>query len=109
MHLVLSSVSGYPQAHLPILVRSSQEGDGTVLDHSLVFYGSSNSQTHNNSNYPLVLAGGNQLGIRHGNFHKLSDKTPLANLFVTMLNRLDVQSESFADSTGELTDVLSPA
>ena len=85
---------------------ASQERDGTLLDNSLVFYGSSNSQTHNNSNYPLVLAGGSQLGLRHGQFRKLSDNTPLSNLFVTMLNRLGVQAESFADSTGELTDVV---
>ena len=85
---------------------SVQEGTGTLLDRSLILYGSSNSQTHNNNNYPLVLAGGHELGIKHGSFHKLSDKVPMANLFVTMLNRIGVPTESFADSNGELTDVI---
>ena len=84
---------------------SVQEGDGTLLDRSLVLYGSSNSQTHNNKNYPLVLAGGSQLGMRHGQYRKLPESVPLSNLFVTMLRRLGVNRESFADSTGELTDV----
>ena len=76
-----------------------------MLDRTLVFYGSSNSRTHNNNNYPLVLAGGSQLGMKHGQFLKLPDSIPLSNLFVTMLNRIGVPSDSFADSKGELTDV----
>ena len=46
------------------------------------------------------------LGMQHGQYLKLSEQTPLSNLFVTMLNRIGVPSESFADSTGELTDVV---
>lgn len=86
---------------------SAEEADGTILDHSLVLYGSSNSTTHNNNNYPLVLAGGNQLGLNHGRYLKLDSRVPMSNLFVTMLNRMGVERESFADSSGELTDVLS--
>ncbi|MDG2383690.1 MAG: DUF1552 domain-containing protein [Pirellulaceae bacterium] len=85
---------------------ASQEGDATILDHSLILYGSSNSQTHNNSNYPLVLAGGQQMGLEHGQFRQLSDSIPLSNLFVTLLNKLSIPTESFADSSGELTDIL---
>ena len=83
-----------------------QEGDNTLLDRSLVLYGSSNSQTHNNSNYPLVLAGGAAMGIKHGQFLKMSDKVPMTNLFVTMLNQIGVPTESFADSNGEITDIV---
>ena len=86
-------------------LNSVQDGDATLLDRSLVLYGSSNSQTHNNHNYPLVLAGGRQLGMRHGQYLKYSEKVPMSNLFVTMLNRLGVDSESFADSTGDITEV----
>jgi len=85
---------------------TAEEAGGSVLDHSLVLYGSSNSTTHNNNNYPLVLAGGNKLGLKHGQFAKFDDKTPLSNLFVTMLNKVGVDCESFADSTGELTEIL---
>jgi hypothetical protein len=85
---------------------STSEGDGTLLDHSLVLFGSSNSQTHNNNNYPLVLAGGDQLGMQHGRYLKLSEDIPLSNLFVTMLDRIGVPCDAFADSTGELSELV---
>ena len=72
----------------------------------MVLYGSSNSTTHNNNNYPLLLAGGNRLGLKHGQVHNHSKDTPLTNLHVTMLNRLGVPTKSFVDSTGELTDLI---
>ena len=87
-------------------LKSTPEGDGSLLDHTLVFYGSSNCQTHVNENYPLLLAGGRRLGLRHGQFIEFADTTPLSNLLVTMLNRLDVPTESFVDSTGEISEIL---
>lgn len=87
-------------------LNTTQEGDGTLLDHTMVLYGSSNSTTHNNNNYPLLLAGGNGLGLKHGQVHNHSKDTPLTNLHVTMLNRLGVPTESFVDSTGELTNLI---
>lgn len=86
---------------------SAQEAEGSVLDHSVVLYGSSNSTTHNNSNYPLVLAGGANLGLKHGRYLKFSDEIPMSNLIVTMLNAIGADQESFADSTGELTELTS--
>jgi hypothetical protein len=86
----------------------SQEGDGSVLDRTLVLYGSSNSRTHNNHNYPLLLAGGRSLGLRHGRYLRYDEKqTRFSNLFLTMLHRLGVNADHFADSTGEFTDILS--
>ena len=85
---------------------SAQEEDGSLLDHSLVLYGSSNSTTHNNTNYPPILAGGRQLGIQHGRYLKFGAEVPLSNLFVTMLNRIGAERDSFADSTGELSALL---
>ena len=87
-------------------LKNTPEGDGSMLDRTLVLYGSSNSRTHNNRNYPLVLAGGRKLGLKHGQYLKLSEKTPLANVFVTMLERMGLPNESFADSTGEMTELL---
>lgn len=84
----------------------TREADGTLLDRTMVFYGSSNSKTHNNHNYPLLLAGGRGLGLRHGQYLRFEEKTPLSNLFVTMLDRLNIPVESFADSTGEMSEVL---
>jgi hypothetical protein len=85
----------------------AQEGDGSVLDRTLVLYGSSNSRTHVNHNYPLLLAGGSNLGIKHGQYLRYDeDKMRLSNLFHTVLDRLGVPTERFADSTGEFTDIL---
>jgi hypothetical protein len=88
-------------------LKSTEEGDGNLLDHTIVLYGSSNSQTHRNANYPLMLAGGDKLGLNHGRLLKLNEQTPLSNVHVTILNQLGVRSDSFADSTSALGDLLS--
>jgi len=88
-------------------LRSTPEGDGTLLDNTLAFYGTSNSQTHSNSNYPLILAGGRGMGLNPGRFLKFGDETPLSNVFVTVLDRLGVPTKGFADSTGELSELYS--
>ena len=93
--------------HFLTRLAETEEGDGSLLDRTLVLYGSSNSRTHQNRNYPLLLAGGNKLGLKHGQFLKYEEKTPLSNLFVTMLDRLNVPVESFADSTGAMSEVIS--
>lgn len=82
------------------------EGDGSMLDHSLILYGSSNSTTHNNNNYPLILAGGRQLGLQHGHYRKFGSDVPLSNLYVTLLKCLGVPRQSFADSTAAMSEVL---
>lgn len=87
-------------------LRSTPEGDGTLLDSTVVFYGSSNSQTHVNEDYPLVLAGGAGLGFRHGRYLRFGEEVPLSNLFVTLLDKLGAPTGSFADSTGELTELV---
>jgi hypothetical protein len=81
------------------------EGDGSLLDNTCVFYGSSNSSTHNNTNYPLLLAGGKNMGFTHGQFLQYGRNTPLANLFVTIQKRMGAQADRFADSDGELSEV----
>lgn len=85
---------------------NTTEGDASLLDRTLVLYGSSNSVTHNNTNYPLVLAGGRQLGFDHGRFLRFSQDIPMSNLFVTMLNQLGMPCEAFADSTGGISELL---
>ncbi len=86
-------------------LRSSEEGAGTLLDNTLAFYGSSNSQTHNNRNYPLILAGGRGMGLRPGRFLQFGEETPLSNLFVTALDRIGAGVGGFADSTGEMSEL----
>ena len=83
------------------------DGDGTLLDHSLVLYGSnmSNSDKHNNDPLPAALvglAGGRVKGGRHLQYPQ---DTPHANLLLTMLNRVGVPLEKFGNSTGALAEV----
>ncbi len=86
-------------------LHSTPEGEGTLLDNTIVLYGSSNAETHNNNNYPLLLAGGNSLGLKHGRYMKFGDEIPMSNMLVTVLDRLDVPVENFADSTGEMSEL----
>ncbi len=79
------------------------EGGQTLLDRTMVLFGScmGNANSHSNTNLPVLLAGG---GFRHAGhlaFDK-SDNPPLANLFVSMLQRLGLETDRFASSTGTL-------
>ena len=80
-----------------------------MLDSTVVLWGSAHPHgSHSTKDYPIQIAGGNKLGFKHGNLHNFEGarKKPLANLFVSMLNAVDAPVEKFADSTGELTDIL---
>jgi len=85
-------------------LHSTGDGAGTLLDQTMVLLGSNlgNASSHSNENLPVLLAGG---GFKHGQHLPFNrDKnTPLANLFVTMLQRLGVESDRFASSSGTLT------
>ena len=85
-------------------LKNTPDGDGNLLDHSLVLYGSAmgDSNLHNHKRCPLFLVGGAN-GAFKGNLHfKAEDGTPMANAYLTILHRLGVDLESFGDSTGEL-------
>jgi hypothetical protein len=59
-------------------------------------------------NFPLVLAGGSAMGLRHGGYHVFDEKTtPMSNLFVSMLKAAGVAADAFADSTWQLPGVFS--
>ena len=87
-------------------LKDAQEGDHSLLDNTMVLYGSSNSKTHANRNYPLILAGGSNLRLKHGQYLKYKESVPLANLHLTMLHGLGIEAESFADSTGTLPELM---
>ncbi|HEX8912248.1 MAG TPA: DUF1552 domain-containing protein [Humisphaera sp.] len=85
-------------------MRAVREGEGTLLDHTMVLFGSSMSDgnAHDPNNLPILLAGGAG-GTLNGGRHVASDKgTPLCNLYVSMLDRLGCPVERFGDSTGPL-------
>ena len=88
-------------------MKDSREGEAgtSLLDRTLVLYGSSNSKTHQNVNYPLMLAGGRDFGMKHNHYLHFSDKVPMSNLFVSMLQGLGIEQEQFVDSTGPLDGI----
>jgi hypothetical protein len=84
---------------------TTNDGDGTLLDHSMILYGSSmsNGNQHDHDPLPIVLLGGAG-GTLEGNRHIVTPQhTPMANLLLGMLDKLGVKKESFGDSTGVLT------
>jgi hypothetical protein len=78
------------------------DGEGTLLDHSLVLYGSgmSNSNQHDHKPLPIVIAGGAGGKLQGGRHIKVDPTTPLSNLLLAMLHKLEVPATSFGDSTG---------
>jgi hypothetical protein len=91
-------------------MRTTPDGDGSLLDHSALLYGSgiSDSNIHMHDNLPLVLVGGAGGRIRGGRHVKYPKDTPVTNLFINMLDTIGVPLETLGDSTGKLdhlTDV----
>lgn len=86
---------------------ATPDGDGSLLDHSLIVYGSnmSNSNLHDHSNLPVALLGGACGKLTGGRHVRCPEHTPLANLHVALLNKAGVPTTTFGDSTGELTAI----
>jgi hypothetical protein len=85
-------------------LKGAKEGDGTLLDHSMVVYGSSISDgnRHEHLNLPTILAGGGGGKIHGGRHVRFKKGTPMTNLFLTMLDNVGVQPERIGDSTGKV-------
>jgi Protein of unknown function (DUF1552) len=89
-------------------MKDTPEPGGSMLDNTLVLFGCSNSKTHVNRDYPLMLAGGRNLGIKQGQFHDMSTRDArMSDLLLTMLQQIDVPVPSFSDSNGVIKDILS--
>ena len=83
------------------------DGDGSLLDHSMLMYGSnmSNSDRHNNYPLPILLVGGGNGSLRGGQHLELPEYTTLSNLHLTVLNKAGLEMKSLSDSTGEIAGV----
>jgi hypothetical protein len=97
-------------AYLVKKLSEMPEGDGMMLDHTLFLYGTgiSDSNTHFHDDLPIALVGGKAAGIKGGRYIRYGKGTPLANLHITILDKLGVPTEKLGDSTGQLprlTDV----
>jgi hypothetical protein len=86
---------------------ATPDGDGSLLDHSIFMYGSnmSNSDRHNNYPLPLILVGGGNGTLKGARHIKLPERTPIANVHLTMLNKFGIEQKSFANSTGVIPGV----
>jgi hypothetical protein len=85
-------------------LRATQDGDGTLLDHTTIMYGSgiSNSTQHSGDNLPILLAGGGAGTLKGGRHVAYTNKPTLANLLVTLMDKMDVPVEHLGGSTGKL-------
>jgi hypothetical protein len=85
-------------------LRNTPDGDGSLLDHTLILYGSgmSDANVHNVQNLPILLVGGPAYGVKGNRHLRYPKDTPLTNLYLTMLDKLKVSVENLGDSTGKL-------
>ena len=92
-------------AYLLGRLRSIPEGDGTLLDHCMIVYGSGihDGNRHNNENLPIVLAGRGKGTIDPGRHLQVPNETPMTNLYLSMLDRAGVSIDWMGDSTGRVT------
>lgn len=91
-------------AYLLEKLKSIPEGDGTLLDHAMIAYGSGNSDgnRHNHDDLPILLAGGGCGTLKSGRHIRYPNETPLANLWLAMLSRVNVDVAQLGDSSGVL-------
>jgi hypothetical protein len=91
-------------------LKSTPDGDGSLLDNTVYLYGSGlgNSSIHDHENLPILVAGGAACGMRGGRHIQYTDGTPLANLHLTLLDRVGVHLDKFGDSKGKIEDLFEP-
>ena len=94
-------------AYLVKRMSETQDGDGTLLDHTLLLYGAGirDGNTHDHDDLPLVLAGGKSAGLKTGRHLRAKAATPMTNLLVTLLDRSGVPADTLGDSTGKLAEL----
>lgn len=91
-------------------LQATREGDGTLLDHSLLLYGSGmgNPNLHDHDELPILVAGGAAGRMRGGRHIRFGKLTPLANLHLTLLDKIGVRIETFGDSRGKVEELFEP-
>ncbi|MBQ11468.1 MAG: hypothetical protein CMJ45_07960 [Planctomyces sp.] len=86
-------------AHFLGRLQGYKEKTGNVLDNTIVLFGSGASTTHYPKNLPTLVAGGANMGLKHGSYWRKGN-TPMANIYLGILHSLGIEARSFADSTG---------
>jgi hypothetical protein len=89
---------------------AAKDGNGSLLDHSLYLYGSGmgNPNVHDHQNLPVIVAGGAAGGMKGGRHIRFDKPTPLANLHLTLLDKVGVRLDKFADSNGKVDQLFEP-
>ena len=91
-------------------LKATPDGNGSLLDHSVYLYGScmGNSSIHSHQDLPILVAGGGAGQMKGGRHIKYDKPTPLANLHLTLLDKVGVHLDSFQDSQGKVPELLEP-
>ena len=92
-------------AHFLKRMNGYQDRQGTVLDNTIVLFGSGASTTHNNHNIPTLIAGGANMGLKHGTYWRGKDAR-MSNVFLSILRSLKIEEGAFSDSTGTVSDSI---
>ena len=94
-------------AYLLDKLRSTPDGDGSLLDHSMYLFGSGmgNPDVHDHRKLPILVAGGAAGRMKGGRHITYEEATPLSNLLLTMLEKAGIEMDSFADSTGKINEL----
>jgi hypothetical protein len=92
-------------AHFLQSLTDYRDRNGSVLDNTIVLFGSGASTTHNPRNLPTLVAGGAKMSLRHGNYWR-NGETRMSNVYLSILRSLGIEQESFADSTGTLSESI---
>jgi len=89
-------------------MKATPDGDGSLLDHSIYLYGSGmgNPSLHDHENLPVLVAGGAATGLKGGRHIRYEKGTSLANVHLTLLDRVGIHLDSFVDSTGKVEDLF---
>jgi hypothetical protein len=95
-------------ARLMDKLKGIDASDGTLLDHTVLLLGGSQISSHSGGSFPMLLAGGRNLGFKHGQHVKWKGGTkPASDLYLTILQQMNCPVKSFKESTGPISEILS--
>jgi Protein of unknown function (DUF1552) len=92
-------------AHFFARMNEYKDRSGSVLDNTIVLYGSGASTTHNPHNLPTLIAGGANMGLNHGGYWR-NGETQMSNLYLSILRSMGIEQEAFSDSTGTVSNSI---
>ena len=94
----------YQLSHFLDQLDSFNDNNGSVLDNTIVLYGSGASTTHKNTNLPTLIAGGSNMGLKHG--HYITKRSRMTNMFLSIMHSMGIESDRFGDSNASLTNSI---